>query len=55
MKWSVVSGSIKLKLMQLTMPQFAPMFSVLLFSFLWLFFCFVLSILWWASKRSYNF
>nr|UJH93084.1 ATP synthase F0 subunit 8 [Chamelea gallina] len=37
------------------MPQFAPMFSIVVFIYLWLVFVFVSAILWWASKRSYSF
>nr|YP_009498477.1 ATP synthase F0 subunit 8 [Dosinia japonica]AWK60549.1 ATP synthase F0 subunit 8 [Dosinia japonica] len=37
------------------MPQFAPMFSVLIFVYLWWVFIYIFCILWWASKRSYSF
>nr|QOE56576.1 ATP synthase F0 subunit 8 [Antigona lamellaris] len=41
--------------MQLVMPQFAPMFSVIIFLYLWAVFIFIMCSLWWASKRSYSF
>nr|AME17942.1 ATP synthase F0 subunit 8 [Cyclina sinensis] len=36
------------------MPQFAPMYSLLIFLYVWFFFLFVFSVLWWVSKRSYS-
>nr|YP_009491834.1 ATP synthase F0 subunit 8 [Dosinia troscheli]AWI68004.1 ATP synthase F0 subunit 8 [Dosinia troscheli] len=37
------------------MPQFAPMFSVLVFIYLWCVFIYIFCVMWWASKRSYSF
>nr|YP_010121803.1 ATP synthase F0 subunit 8 [Callista chinensis]QRE83923.1 ATP synthase F0 subunit 8 [Callista chinensis]QWM94242.1 ATP synthase F0 subunit 8 [Callista chinensis] len=36
------------------MPQFAPIFTLLLFVYVWMIFLYLFSVLWWISKSGYS-